>query len=158
MTREQYNINIVNNHVIPIIEGSLKFKQLIPKHSRTTKENYFEDDWGFWVKPKDISSYEYSGDVYNIGVENDHSYCANGIATHNCMSLVQLMLYREEKMILYQGDMRRTESVSSGMESDDYFTKNYPGKKTDKIQEYLKKTSSKKSFQYYAPIQEKVLF
>lgn len=45
------------------------------------------------------------------------------------MSLVQLMLYREEKMVLYHGDLRRTEEVSSGMEKDDYWDKNYPGKK-----------------------------
>lgn len=125
MSKEQYSLNIVNKHVIPIIEGSLKFKQVVPKHSRTTKENYFEDDWGFWVKPKDIAFYEYSGDVYNIGVENDHSYCANGIATHNCMALVQLMLYREEKMILYQGDMKRQETKSTGIAADSYWTRNY---------------------------------
>ena len=127
--REQYNLNIVNKHVIPIIEGSLKFKQVIPKHSRTPRECYFEDDWGFWVKLRDMTSYYYSGDVYNIGVENDHSYCANGIATHNCMALVQLMLYREEKMILYQGDVRNHDNGSSGMEADEYWTKNYPGLK-----------------------------
>ncbi len=45
------------------------------------------------------------------------------------MSLVQLMLYREEKMVLYHGDLRHTEEVSSGMEKDDYWDKNYPGKK-----------------------------
>lgn len=45
------------------------------------------------------------------------------------MALVQLMLYREEKMILYQGDVRNAESGSSGMEKDDYFEKNYPGRK-----------------------------
>lgn len=45
------------------------------------------------------------------------------------MSLVQLMLYREEKMVLYHGDLRHTEEVSSGMEKDDYWNKNYPGKK-----------------------------
>lgn len=45
------------------------------------------------------------------------------------MSLVQLMLYREEKMVLYQGDLKHTEEVSSGMEKDDYWDKNYPGKK-----------------------------
>ena len=129
MQNEQYSINIVNNHVIPIIEGSLKFKQLIPKHNRTTRECYFEDDWGFWVKLRDVSSYDYSGCVYNIGVENDHSYCANGIVTHNCMSLTQLMLYREEKMILYQGDMHKADQPSSGLENDGYWNKNYPGKK-----------------------------
>lgn len=45
------------------------------------------------------------------------------------MSLVQLMLYREEKMVLYHGDLRHAEEVSSGMEKDDYWDKNYPGKK-----------------------------
>ena len=45
------------------------------------------------------------------------------------MSLVQLILYREEKMVLYQGDPRHTEDNSSGMEKDDYWSKNYPGKR-----------------------------
>jgi hypothetical protein len=45
------------------------------------------------------------------------------------MSLCQLILYREEKMILYQGDVRNAEGSTSGMEKDDYFEKNYPGKK-----------------------------
>lgn len=45
------------------------------------------------------------------------------------MALVQLMLYREEKMILYQGDIKNAEGGTSGMEKDDYFEKNYPGKK-----------------------------
>ncbi len=45
------------------------------------------------------------------------------------MSLVQLMLYREEKMVLWHGDLRHSEETSSGMEKDDYWDKNYPGKK-----------------------------
>ena len=45
------------------------------------------------------------------------------------MSLVQLMLYREEKMVLYHGNLKYSEEVSSGMEADDYWTKNYPGEK-----------------------------
>ena len=44
------------------------------------------------------------------------------------MSLVQLMLYREEKMILYQGDMKNQNGGSSGLEEDSYWNKNYPGK------------------------------
>ena len=45
------------------------------------------------------------------------------------MALCMLMIYREEKMILYQGDMRNANSVSTGMETDDYWEKNYKGKK-----------------------------
>ena len=49
------------------------------------------------------------------------------------MSLVQLMLYREEKMILYQGNIQKGEEKKDGMENDDYFTKNYPGKRSERI-------------------------
>lgn len=44
------------------------------------------------------------------------------------MSMVQLMLYREEKMILYQGDLSKSSQAqdSAGLENDDYFTRNYP--------------------------------
>ena len=41
------------------------------------------------------------------------------------MSLVQLMLYREEKMILYQGNMDRSNANEKGLESDDYWEKNF---------------------------------
>ena len=49
------------------------------------------------------------------------------------MSIVQLMLYREEKMILYQGNIQKGEERKDGMENDDYFTKNYPGKKSERL-------------------------
>ena len=45
------------------------------------------------------------------------------------MALAQLMLYREEKIILYQGDIKKTEQKATGMEADSYWDKNYPGKK-----------------------------
>jgi hypothetical protein len=45
------------------------------------------------------------------------------------MALVQLMLYREEKMVIYHGDIKNADGHASGMEKDDYFEKNYPGKK-----------------------------
>lgn len=45
------------------------------------------------------------------------------------MALLQVMLYRQEKMILYQGDVTKAEQPSFGLENDDYFTKNYPGKR-----------------------------
>jgi len=40
------------------------------------------------------------------------------------MSLVQLMLYREEKMVLFQGNLRKQET-SSGLENDDYWERNF---------------------------------
>ena len=45
------------------------------------------------------------------------------------MAIVQLMLYREEKMILYQGDVQNAQRKPSAIESDSYWDKNYPGRK-----------------------------
>lgn len=41
------------------------------------------------------------------------------------MSLIQLMLFREEKIILYQGDMQRAQAKPKGLEMDPFFEKNY---------------------------------
>ena len=41
------------------------------------------------------------------------------------MSLVQLILYREEKLVLYQGNIKNTEQKPTGMAADDYWIKNY---------------------------------
>ena len=45
------------------------------------------------------------------------------------MALAQLILYREEKMILFQGELRDRGMNTKGLEVDDYWSKNYPGKK-----------------------------
>ena len=47
------------------------------------------------------------------------------------MALLQMMLYREEKMILFQGDARKASQEVTGLAADDYWEKNYPGKKED---------------------------
>lgn len=49
------------------------------------------------------------------------------------MSLVQLMLYREEKMILFQGEFRDKEQSTDELEEDDYWSKNYPGKPSERL-------------------------
>lgn len=42
-------------------------------------------------------------------------------------ALVMLMIFREEKMVLFQGDMKRGGTQISGMENDDYFRRNFKG-------------------------------
>lgn len=44
------------------------------------------------------------------------------------MALCMLMIYRQEKMVLFQGDMRRTQEKPSGMAADDYWARNYHNK------------------------------
>ena len=50
------------------------------------------------------------------------------------LSLVQLILYREEKLVLYQGDLKGSAKKVTGMGANDYWTKNYPGKKSERWQ------------------------
>lgn len=52
------------------------------------------------------------------------------------MSLCQLMLYREEKMVLYQRNLRRETEALTAIEKDDYWDKNYPGKKERTVKSY----------------------
>lgn len=45
------------------------------------------------------------------------------------MALCMVMIYREEKMVLYRGDVREKNESVSGLEADSYWDRNYPGKK-----------------------------
>lgn len=49
------------------------------------------------------------------------------------LSLVQLMLYREEKIILFDGQMQRDEDSADELEADEYWNKNYPGKPSERL-------------------------
>lgn len=54
------------------------------------------------------------------------------------MSLVQLMLYREEKMVLFQGNIQKGEKSPSGLAADDYWSKNYPGKPSGRVKAHIR--------------------
>jgi hypothetical protein len=73
-------IKINSKHIeslIPLLEGNI-----INKFShRTSKQIY--DKWNI-VKIVDIHSVNYDGNVYNLEVEDDNSYVANGICVSNC--------------------------------------------------------------------------
>lgn len=72
---------------------SYKFKQIEYKH---TKSIVLKDNKGFWVPIRLLENRKTKEIVYNIEVQDDHTYVANGIATHNCMALIQVMIYREQ--------------------------------------------------------------
>lgn len=72
---------------------SYKFKQIEYKH---TKSIVLKDNKGFWVPIRLLENRKTKETVYNIEVQDDHTYVANGIATHNCMALIQVMIYREQ--------------------------------------------------------------
>ena len=60
------------------------------------------------------------------------------------MSLVQLMLYREEKMIL--GQNVESSNQPSSLEQDSYWERNYPGKPSDRVKMPIEAMSFKQVF------------
>lgn len=72
---------------------SYKFKQI---ECKDVKNVALEDNNGFWVPIKLLSNKNTNETVYNIEVQDDHTYVANSITTHNCMALIQLMIYRQQ--------------------------------------------------------------
>lgn len=92
IARIAYHVNC--NGANSGFENSIKYSNA---HSEGWKEvkcdAIFED--GRWFYPiADISKKFFKGYVYNLEVENEHTYCVNGICTHNCYLFVQ---YSEEK-------------------------------------------------------------
>jgi ribonucleoside-diphosphate reductase alpha chain len=58
------------------------------RYQRKRKFPHYIKRDGFILRPIDrIESREFSGDVFNLEVEGDHSYLANGVAVHNCFVL-----------------------------------------------------------------------
>jgi GT2 family glycosyltransferase/tetratricopeptide (TPR) repeat protein len=58
----------------------------------STKKHYhvfFEYEGNIYYKVKEIKKKDYKGYVYNLEVEEDHSYVSNGISVHNCIGAVE---------------------------------------------------------------------
>ena len=100
-SRTQYSLLISNEYVKKLMSyycpessiSSYKFKE-INVIKNTGKVLW--DEEGCWVPIKLLSSEETIEIVYNFEVQDDHTYVANGITTHNCMALMQVMIYREQ--------------------------------------------------------------
>lgn len=46
----------------------------------------FRDDFGYMLQVSHVSPWKgRTGDVYNLEVEEEHSFCVNGFAVHNCV-------------------------------------------------------------------------
>lgn len=61
-------------------------------HKNKIKQRYILEDNNYFYSPvSDIKEIDYNGKVYNISVEDDESYLANFIATHNCIPAFDAM-------------------------------------------------------------------
>lgn len=107
----QLRIHIQGMHINKLLSyyPSLKFSRII---SNSTKHNVYLDKDGFWVPIKKLYEFDIEEKVYNCEIENNHTYIANGITTHNCMAFMQVMVYREQ---LYNIQVKKKEDVEKKM-------------------------------------------
>lgn len=81
------------NVSFPSIWNKLGFDKIKNKKVKDAVNTmYIEDDNYFYVKITSIKTVDYDGLVYNIEVEDDHSFMANGIATHNSPGELELLI------------------------------------------------------------------
>lgn len=103
----QLRIHIQGRYINKLLTyyNSLKFSKIVSEH---IKNNVYLDEDGFWVPIKKLYEYDIKEDVYNFEVDNNHTYIANGIVTHNCMALMQVMIYREQ---LYTAQVKQKQEI-----------------------------------------------
>lgn len=61
----------------------------LPNGTRNTA--VIENENFFFVPVKQVEHMEYHGMVHNLHVEDDHSFLAGGMATHNCLPLLEAL-------------------------------------------------------------------
>ena len=93
--KEQISLSFNNEYINKCLDfyPSLKY-QKITVYKNTSK--VLETEQGFWSQMQVLSIEPIEEEVYNFEVEKSHSYIANGIITHNCMAMMQLMIYLEQ--------------------------------------------------------------
>lgn len=67
-----------------LVQDSKKFTKV--EITRKQKKSYIKKEEGYWVPITSIEKVNYEGEVYNLEVQDDHSYTVKGVATHNCVS------------------------------------------------------------------------
>jgi pyruvate formate lyase activating enzyme len=59
------------------------------------RRHLYEDSQYYYVPIKGLSTYTFSGYVYNLEVEGDHSYLAQFVSTHNCQNYITSQALRD---------------------------------------------------------------
>jgi pyruvate formate lyase activating enzyme len=60
------------------------------------KYRQYREDCDFYYLPIDsITAEPFEGDIYNLEVDGDHTYLANGIVTHNCQNWITSQALRD---------------------------------------------------------------
>lgn len=103
----QLRIHIQGTYINKLLSfyPSLKFSTI---NCDLNKNIVYLDEDGFWSPIKKLYEFDIDETVYNFEVDNNHTYIADGIVTHNCMAFMQIMIYREQ---LYNVQVKKKEDI-----------------------------------------------
>ncbi len=87
---KSYRIHIGDKESLRKLITILRFKQF--KYTLKEKTHSWFDNNYFYTPITDISTYNYNGEVYNLEVENAHSYTSNAFCVHNCGDIMEVFL------------------------------------------------------------------
>lgn len=81
--------DVYNGKQYRIVFGGVYVRDVFPEwigDAKFSNQNYLRDDSYFYYSVSDIEKKTVHGDVdvYNLQVDNKHSFIANGLAVHNC--------------------------------------------------------------------------
>lgn len=75
-----------------------KYSQLINIPNGYKNTAVIENEHFFFVPIRSIRKFNYCGKVYNLHIDEDHSFTCGGMATHNCLPLLEAMAC--EKLVI----------------------------------------------------------
>lgn len=108
-----YSLTIGERHYFEkIAEGCSKAKDVVWSENHSIGTTFCEVDGKFYYRVNSIERPYYDGYVYNFEVKNSHTYCANGVRTHNCIGNVYIFMeWDDEKKMWSRAVMLPPEEV-----------------------------------------------
>ena len=109
LLRIKNTLEVTPNHKILTQDGWKEALQLTPTDFIMYPTEHGED----WMEVIDLQITYYEGNVYNLEVEEDRSYIADGIAVHNCNPIDDSSSFFPKR--LFQGDPVEQYGITLGM-------------------------------------------
>lgn len=81
------------------IIGIMGLKKDIKPKRAVRHKSWFGDNF-YYTTIREIKSFDYKGPVYNLEVEDSHSYASNAATLHNCGDVMKMFLKIENEVIV----------------------------------------------------------
>lgn len=111
--RERHKTKLCIHYTVSVNNVSKLFEEILDKEPFETAYSSVRewDDVGSWHAVTGNDRFAYEGLVYNLEVEGDHSYVANGVAVHNCYKIGESFVKTSNKEDSVYGKMYKERKV-----------------------------------------------